>query len=176
MNKLMYVIGTSLVVMGLSGCGSDENIVKNGVLKYNNSITVGEAFNNWDDCKDGKWKKFETKNKIKVIEYICPKKDYVAYMNKVKSFFPSKDNSHFDVKSQTEIFQFIINKNDTFKINNVQIKTVWNDGKEYKASQNINKSLKRVYTNNKTFEVNKVSKNEAGVMSYAMTMMRNSVK
>ena len=47
------------------------NIVKDSIMRFDKSITVGQAFDNWENCKDKKWTEFETNNKKQIVEFTC---------------------------------------------------------------------------------------------------------
>lgn len=40
-------------------------------MRFDKSITVGQAFDNWENCKDKKWIEFETNNKKQIVEFTC---------------------------------------------------------------------------------------------------------
>jgi len=180
MSKLkVLVIGVflSLILIGCSN--SDIDSVKNGVMNFNKTITVGEAFDNWNDCEDSKWDAFETDNHIHVVEFTCEKKGVKEYMNKVKSFLPKKEQakaSYLDIKSAKEIFQWTINKDNTFQIDNVQTETVWSDGKKYSASQDPMEQLESVYNNKITFDTSGLNKMTVGQIAYVLKMIKALAK
>lgn len=46
-------------------------LVKGSIMRFDKSITVGQAFDNWENCKDKKWIEFQTNNKKKIVEFTC---------------------------------------------------------------------------------------------------------
>ena len=39
----------------ITGCGNNTDLVKDGIMNFNKTITVGNAFDNWNDCKNSEW-------------------------------------------------------------------------------------------------------------------------
>ena len=116
---------------------NDVALVKNGVLDYDKSITVGEAFDNWKVCKDNiEWKAFQTDNKRRIVQFSCDKKDNTG--------------------SRLIVFQFKINKDDTFDLSYIGEEFIDTDGIKTTAnsSDTIRSSLKYVYDNSPWFIVN----------------------
>jgi len=175
--KLLFA-GLFLAIF-MAGCNSDIDMVKNGVMNFNKTITVGEAFDNWNDCANSKWDSFETDNHIKVVEFTCEKKNVKEYFAKLKSFLPKKKQAkatYLDIKSNKQIFQWTINKDDTFQIDNVQVETVWADGKKFSDSQKPMKQLQNVYNNKITWNESDLNKIIAGQIIYVMQMIKAQAK
>ena len=163
----------------LTGCGSNVDMVKDGVMNFNKTITVGQAFDNWNNCKSSNWEEFETDNGMKIVQFTCSSKDVKEFMNIVKGFLPEneqKEASYLDVKSDTQIFQFSINKDDTFQIDNVQNETVWNDGKKYSISQKPVAQIENVYKNVIMFNLKESSEAVARQYIYPYTVLRVQAK
>lgn len=57
-----------LIVISLASCGSPEKIVKKGRIKLDESITIGQAFNNYQFFKKTKWKTFKDDQGRKIVE------------------------------------------------------------------------------------------------------------
>lgn len=157
--KIVAVISFWFLLSGCEGMQSDMNLVKNGTMNFNETTTVGKALDNWEDCTDGKWDEFETDNGIKVVEFKCSFKSSIEalpYLKEValKSKMSSKDrlNRDLNIKRQSYIFQFTLNQDDTFQIDNVQAKTVWNDGFIYEVSLNGVDALGKAYDNEKMLD------------------------
>ncbi len=153
MQKLkLLVIGLFLSLI-ITGCSDDIDIVKNGVMNFNKTITVGEAFDNWNNCEEKKWESFETDNGVRVVQFTCGDKDYTSkYLDKIKSFLPPKkqNTNYLNLKNMQQIFQWTINKDDTFQIDNVQLEFIWNDDKKFDVPMETIKELKKVYKNETT--------------------------
>lgn len=164
-------------MLGLSGCSDNTDLVKNGVMNFNKTITVGEAFDNWKDCKHSEWSSFETDNKIPVVQFTCVKKGTREYMTKVKSFLSKKEQEKaffLDIKSNIQEFQWTINKDNTFQINNVQVKTEWSDGKKFSDSQKSMEQLKSVYNNEITWDMNTLNKATASQIAYVFRFIKKT--
>jgi hypothetical protein len=63
------------IVILFSGC-SEESVslsniekVKNSVINFDKSITIGQAFDNWNNCKNKQWNKFTTDNQRQIVEF-----------------------------------------------------------------------------------------------------------
>jgi hypothetical protein len=112
------------------------NLVKNGILNYDKSLTVGEAFDNWKACnKNTSWTSFQTDNKRKIVQFTCDA--YVDHLDK-----------HF-------IFQFTINKDKTFVLSYIGEEYIDTDGiLSTKGSSEPNDiTLRYIYENNIKFEL-----------------------
>lgn len=59
-----------LAIWAIWGNKNNTNLVRNGVMKFNQTLTIGEAFDNWGDCANKAWKEFKTDNGI-----FCPAED-----------------------------------------------------------------------------------------------------
>lgn len=67
---------TSKVLLFLAlftSCSYADNIdlVKDSIMRFDKSITVGQAFDNWENCKDKNWTEFQTNNKKQIVEFTC---------------------------------------------------------------------------------------------------------
>lgn len=173
-NLKLLIVGLFLSLM-ISGCSDNTDLVKNGIMNFNKTITVGDAFDNWKDCKNSEWSSFETDNKTPVVQFTCEKKGSSQYMAKVKSLLSKKEQkkaSYLDIKSNTQIFQWTINKDDTFQIDNVQVETIWSDGKKFSDSQKPMEQLQSVYNNKITWDENNLNKMTAGQIVYVFKMIK----
>jgi len=179
MRKIMFIVIGVFLAFFITGCSNDVDLVKDGVMNFNKTITVGEAFDNWNDCEDSRWDSFETDNHTKVVEFTCKKKNVQKYMSKLKSFLSKKDQeeaSYLDIKSNKQIFQWTINKDDTFQIDNVQVETVWADGKKFSDSQKPMKQLRNVYDNEIAFNLSELNKMVAEQFAYVFQMIKVRAK
>jgi hypothetical protein len=50
---------TLFILIVLSTCSYADNIelVKSSIMSFDKSITVGQAFDNWENCKNKEWEK-----------------------------------------------------------------------------------------------------------------------
>lgn len=61
----------SIVLFTSYSYANNIALVKESIMKFDKSITVGQAFDNWERCKDKKWQEFQTNNKKKIVEFNC---------------------------------------------------------------------------------------------------------
>ncbi len=54
MKKVLFAIPLALA---LTGCGSDIDLVKGGVMEFNQTTTLGKALDNWKSCESREWEK-----------------------------------------------------------------------------------------------------------------------
>lgn len=122
MKKLLLAVPMTLA---LAGCGSDIDLVKGGIMEFNKTTTLGKALDNWKSCENREWEEFKTDNGVKVVQFTCQHK-VEQFMSKAKSMLSKEDQAraeHLDISSNIQTFQFTINKDKTFQVDNVQVKT-----------------------------------------------------
>ncbi len=97
----------------ITGC-SDIDTVKDGTLNFDNSITVGEAFDKYSYFTSTNWKNFETSNGRKIVEVTGDfNNEYIKLMGWTKQF------------AQASLtVQFKINKDDTFEVSAIGFNVV----------------------------------------------------
>jgi len=61
----------SLTLFSSNSYADNIDLVKDSIMRFDKSITVGQAFDNWEKCKDKKWTEFETNNKKQIVEFTC---------------------------------------------------------------------------------------------------------
>jgi len=170
----------ALMIVQLLIFGTSEiDSVKNGVMNFNKTITLGEALDNWDDCESSSWTSFETSNKTKIVEFTCSKKDVKEMGEKVFSFVKTdkeKAKIFLSLESVTQKFQFTINKDDTFQIDNVQREIVWSDGKKFSIQNKPLNELEKAYNNEISYDLNKLDKKTAYGLGYAFMMLWSKAK
>jgi hypothetical protein len=92
-----------LLVAGLSGCSdSGVSTVKNGVLDFDKSITIGQAFDNYKYLKGVAWRSFTSDNG----------RDVVEVTGDIAFDLPLPDGE----KTPKAVFQFVINQDDTLQL------------------------------------------------------------
>ena len=97
----------------LLGGGSTIDEVKDGTLGGYKSLTVGEAFDNYSQFKSTSWESFETQNGKQVVQF----KGDVRIPQRLKDRGSSK---------AVLIVQFLINDDDSFALNAMQMNAVEN--------------------------------------------------
>lgn len=119
----------------------DVGIVKNGTLAIDKNITIGQAFDNYSHFKNSEWQSFETENGRRIVQFDGEFK------------LPESDNLEFT--RMVLIVQFTINKDDTFKVQAVEVRLTLKNGQEVKqpmASENLAQTLKSIYHNSRPWE------------------------
>ncbi len=71
MKSITIKVLLSLTLFTSYSYSDNIDLVKNSIMKFDKSITVGQAFDNWELCKDKKWTEFQTNNKKQIVEFIC---------------------------------------------------------------------------------------------------------
>lgn len=145
--------GYVLIFLILTGCGNNIDRVKNGVMSFNKTTTVGKALDNWKSCTTSEWTEFETESGIKVVEFSC-NKETDQFMNKLKStliefkFIDDDIAKYMDLTSISTVFQFTINKDKSFQLDGVYSEYNWADGLILVTEgENPVQSLKDAYKN-----------------------------
>ena len=70
-NKIFIFV--PMAIMVLLSCSGERgliNVVKNGTLYIDNTVTVGNAFDNYQYFNNTEWRTFETEQKRKIVEVI----------------------------------------------------------------------------------------------------------
>lgn len=175
MRRFLLVVSISLVLVG---CENDIDLVKNGVMEFNQTTTLGKALDNWRSCESRMWDTFETNNGVKVVQFTCQHNIY-QYVSRVKSLLSQEEqdkSEHLDILSNTQTFQFTINQNNTFQIDNVQVKTIWVDGTYFNDFQEPVEQLKDAYDNELSFNPNELNKLVAERVSYFLSIIKMRAK
>ncbi|WP_149700052.1 hypothetical protein [Campylobacter concisus] len=91
--KVANLIAAFILLAGCDGIVGNIFIVKNGFLDMDETVTIGDAFDNWRICKETQWSEFISDNNKNIVEAKCviekqdnTKASFVIYfaMNKVK--------------------------------------------------------------------------------------------
>ena len=175
MKKVLFAIPLALA---LTGCGSDIDLVKGGVMEFNQTTTLGKALDNWESCESREWEEFETDNGIKVVQFTCQHK-ISQYMSKAKSLLSEEKQAkakHLDIASNIQTFQFTINQGDTFQLDNVQDKITWQDGTSFEDSQNPVEQLETAYANNLNFDPAELNRMGAAQIYTVFAMIKMRAK
>ncbi|WP_442765654.1 hypothetical protein [Sulfurospirillum cavolei] len=108
MKQISKVISIFITVLFLIGCSSNENIVKNGTLAFDKSITVGQAFDKYSYFSSTKWRSFKTDNGRQIVEV---RGEFTDKFLKLKELVWGTEYN-----KAVLVVQFKINKDDTFEI------------------------------------------------------------
>lgn len=134
-NKLILIAMVLIVILlcifpflDITQASYDRTIakVKNGFLDYNETTTVGHAFDNWSHCNKSKWSKFTTKNKVNVVEFEC-----ITNVGKMMEI----GDKIYTEKSLT--FQFTLNYDDSFQINSINYSDTLQSGEKEEGSATV---------------------------------------
>jgi hypothetical protein len=74
MNKFLKKALVFPILGLLSGCSDTGSValVKESTLdRYSKSITVGKAFDTWNQCDSVSWEGYKTERNEKIVQYIC---------------------------------------------------------------------------------------------------------
>ena len=118
-----------IVVILFSGCSEEKanssNIekVKKGVMNFDKSITIGQAFDNWNSCKNKKWNEFRTDNQKQIVEFTCK------------------------INNLNCKIQWAINLDDTTKIIYAKLLKTKKDGTVLEKIVTTNRLLQAIYAN-----------------------------
>ena len=156
--KINFYIPIFTSVVLLSGCSSpsDTNLVKTGVLEFNKTLTVGEAFDRWKECKQKEWKEFSSDNGQRVVQFTCYSNNATEFLAKVstsESVSDELNKVHLKFKGLATAYQWTINKDNSFQLAHVESKWSWADGKIIETPGDIESSLRSVYANEATFDM-----------------------
>lgn len=171
MRKTLLIVS---VVIALVGCESDLDSVKNGVMEFNQTTTLGKVLDNWKSCEQRNWEEFETDNGVKVVQFSCYHK-ITQYMSKAKSLLSQEEQAeadHLDITSNVQTFQFTMNQDGSFQIDNVQVKITWKDGKSFEDSQKPVEQLETAYENQLNFESAELNKRSVKNISYVFSIIK----
>lgn len=159
----------------LTGCGSNIDKVKSGVLDFNKTITIGQALDNWKSCASREWKEFKTDNGVQVVEFTC-NQNITAYVEKLRTVIPVSPNLkllYLDIASNKTTIQFTLNKDDTFQVDNVQILNTWADGTSIKSPASDD-MLNNAYENKVLFDPSELGGLNAQIMAAVFEQLKPS--
>ncbi|MBL4653725.1 MAG: hypothetical protein JKY53_12820 [Flavobacteriales bacterium] len=175
MNKILLALTLGLA---LTGCNSDVNLVKYGVMDFNQTTTLGQALDNWESCKEKDWESFETENGASVVQFTCNHK-VENFMKKIKSYLSAEEQEkadYLDVIANIQTFQFTLNQDNSFQIDNVQVETIWGDGTKHNDSQKPIEQLETAYQNELNFDPEQLNKLAAEKMAYIFRLIKSRAK
>jgi hypothetical protein len=140
MKKLLTIIFGLATIIGLAGCGK-VSLVKDGTLAFDKSLTIGQAFDNYQYFDNVKWEEITTDNGKKVVQV-----NAIIDLDKHPKGVEWKKN----IKEMKYIFQFTINQDETFQLSYGGIEAISiNDEKNEINANNsqLMQNLKEVYGN-----------------------------
>lgn len=128
------------------------SMVKESTLpNINNGTTIGNAFDNWQDCSDVDWTQTRTKNGMIYVIYTCDLKGVEPYTRKILKDIGEEKNKSLILKSQKIRVKFLISHDKkSFTVDGVDYICSWGDGKTtiYRANDDVMlNTLKSIYNN-----------------------------
>lgn len=142
-----------VVIIILDGCGSNPiDLVKDGILNFDKSITVGNAFDRYNYFRKNDWKFFESTQKRKIVQFSA-----IIDLNNILQ--NAKDREEFTtdaykatlwnkIKSITYIAQFIIDYDmKGFKLGYSGLEIILKNGAKIELADNDTDILKDIYSN-----------------------------
>jgi len=137
-------------------------LVKNGIMSFNRTLSIGDAFDNWNSCQTRKWKSFESTNGVKMVEFSCNAKDVKVWTkNIVNSLVSKKMIPSINLKKLNRTFRWTINRDNTFQINTIKTTLEWEDGKKVIfPSQNFQRAMQNVYEDKQLVNTNALNQYE----------------
>ena len=121
----LFFVG--ILASGIKETTSDVALVKGGILDFDKSITVGEAFDNYKYFKNVKWEAFTSENGRRVVQ-VTGELD----IDRMPTLSFLKNEG---LKKAYAIFQFVINRDGrSFNFHTVGFKLVLKDGTVKTAS------------------------------------------
>ena len=69
--KVANLIAAFILLAGCDGIVGNIFIVKNGFLDMDETVTIGDAFDNWRICKETQWSEFISDNNKNIVEAKC---------------------------------------------------------------------------------------------------------
>lgn len=145
------------VLFPAPGHAGNVDLVKSGVLKFNQSLTVGEAFGGWANCAATEWRQFETARGQRVVESVCSIKDAKPFTMKILASKVVGNISGADHLSKFSgakaLFQWTINKDGSFQLARVEVRYDWSDGKSYHAAMGLKDALTNLFNNEVDFDL-----------------------
>jgi hypothetical protein len=115
MKKLIFGFSMLLILVGLSGCGSDIDIVKNGTINFNETTTVGKALDNWSNCQQSKWESFKTNNEAIVVQFTCTENNPINDIKETVNNIAMKSITEEEIRRLELKYNFDVN--NQFDIN-----------------------------------------------------------
>lgn len=131
----MKIILVCVGAMFIQGCSSpsDIDLVRNGIMEFNKTLTVGEAFGGWSQCKEKLWSERKVDNGQRVVRFTCDARNVSETSEILKELYASDSASPgmdkaLSLESVRTIFEWTINKDETFQLSKGVSTWEWKDG------------------------------------------------
>lgn len=137
MNKINSIF-VAIGLLFLTGCFKSNPIdtVKNGFLKSDKSITIGQAFDAWKECDNKQWSTETMENGRTLVDFSCNLNDV---RTKLQFMLKNGDitEEHFSyLQFQNVLFdvKWVINADkETFNLDDAYVTYVWNKNLQEKV-------------------------------------------
>lgn len=151
MKNLCVFLVTCVLGLSLTGCNKIQSLamgevptVKAGILDFDKSLTIGQAFDSYQYFKSTKWEDLKTDNGRKGCLVKCE-----IDTNMHPTINVSRNP---DLKSVEMQYQFFVNQDKSIQVNWCGIAVEKTDGSRIEPEKNVNlvscmTSLKSIYNN-----------------------------
>lgn len=148
---MIKTIFITIIMIFFTGCFNQDpiKIVRNGTMTIDESLTIGQAFDNWKECENNQWKSIIEDNGRNIVEFNCNLKNIKS---EIKTLFESDKItklkfSLLDLANVKFEIKWAINTDKKgFKVDDIKIIYLWTDGLE--KTYNINPLfLENIYKN-----------------------------
>ncbi len=157
-------------------------------MRFNKTTTLGEALGSWQNCESVEWKEFKASNGAKVVEFTCIHKGVKEYGEELKNLVSNIDYTglavlrcgfpchsgrllnaypaYLDFSEYKQSFQFTLNKDKTFQLDNIQKTLTWSDGAISKTKiKEPGKHLEAIYGGQLDWNTKKI--NLSAILGYS---------
>lgn len=145
--KLKSIALISISTALLTACGGGGiDTVKDGIINGYESLTVGQALDNYRYCTPGsqKWSSFKTENGMEIVQFTCQDSSLLESANRLMRKY-ANDETPLGIKKldsvsladAQNIFQFSLHKDgDGFELRYSGTLFTWKDNKKSEESNN----------------------------------------
>jgi hypothetical protein len=116
----------TLLPIFITACSGEIDLVQNGIMNINRTLTVGEAFNSWSECEKSDWNKLESDNGVNLVEFKCTVKSVPQMMDYTRVAYG--EQPCLNLVGIEKQFQWSINKDGSFQLNDVKDIYEYEDG------------------------------------------------
>lgn len=148
---MFKIIFTTILIVLFTGCFNNGNIdtVKNGTMSIDESLTIGQAFDNWNECENNQWDSIVEKNGRNIVVFSCTFKNIKSEISNLfqNNQITKLEFSFLDLKNAKFEIKWAINTDKkSFKVDDIKVTYLWSDGLE--KTYNVNQSfLGTIYKN-----------------------------
>ena len=151
MASLGVKIMLSFIAVLFLGCSNNPiDVVKNGTLDIDKSVSIGNAFEGYKYFSDKRWKTFVDQQKRTIVEFSADLRLDMQDIERNFGKFGSADPNRLEqIKSIVYIAQFKINKDELKKFN-IAYSAIMITLKNGRKGENIDRSgdiLREIYNN-----------------------------